>query len=176
MEFREHITQSLRRLPAEVLEVDYRQRGYHLEVLVDAADLRPLAGFLLEQGFYLVFLSGLHVRPAIEVTYQFAHHEFPCRLVGRASVQPDNTLPTIADIFQGADWHEREVRDFFGVVFAGHPNLQPLLLPEDTPDLKPLLKKEAALKDAAEVRWPQERPEGDPAPPTIRQQPGNAAS
>ena len=46
---------------------------------------------------------------------------------------------TIVDIFRGAGWLEREVHDFFGIEFAGNPDLRPLLLPEDA-DYHPLRK------------------------------------
>lgn len=37
---------------------------------------------------------------------------------------------TLTGIFPGADWHEREAHDMFGIVFSGHPNLAPIYLPE----------------------------------------------
>jgi NADH-quinone oxidoreductase subunit C len=40
-------------------------------------------------------------------------------------------FPTISTVFPGAEWHERETHDFFGIHFSGHPNLTPFLLPED---------------------------------------------
>lgn len=52
----------------------------------------------------------------------------------------DARMPTATDIWRAADWHEREVRDMFGIVFEGHPNLVPLLLPEDMLDHFPLRK------------------------------------
>jgi NADH-quinone oxidoreductase subunit C len=134
-----------------VQEVDYQQRGYHLDVVLEPAQLRALATLLRTGDFYLSFISGLHVQPAIEVSYQFACHSFPCRVLVRVAVAADNSLPTIADIYQGANWHERETKDFFGVVFHDHPNLKPLLLAEDMEDLKPLLKSDKVLKDRAAV-------------------------
>ena len=50
------------------------------------------------------------------------------------------TIQTASDLWVAADWHEREARDMFGIVFEGHPNLVPILLPEDMLDHFPLRK------------------------------------
>src|SRR5690606_11763980 len=44
------------------------------------------------------------------------------------------TLPTVSQIWPTAEWHEREVWDMFGVVFAGHPDLRRILMEEDFDD------------------------------------------
>jgi NADH-quinone oxidoreductase subunit C len=145
------LIKELRTLPAEVSQVDYRQRGFHLEVVLAAEQVRNLAAVLRESRFYLSFVSAVHVLPVIEVIYQFACFERPCRIMARAPVADDGSMPTISDIFDGANWHERETRDMFGIVFSGHPYLQPLLLPEEDADLRPLLKAEGKVKTAAET-------------------------
>ena len=40
-------------------------------------------------------------------------------------------LPSVADVWRTAEWHEREVYDLSGVWFTGHPNLRRILCPED---------------------------------------------
>jgi len=61
----------------------------------------------------------------------------------------DPVVPSIAGLYPAADWHERETRDMFGIVFDGHPELVPLLLPEDMTDHFPL-RKENPLQEIEE--------------------------
>lgn len=61
-------------------------------------------------------------------------------------------LPTVADLFAGADWHEREAHDFFGVRFAGGDD-RPLLWRPSAPGHPPLLK-DALLVARAATPWP----------------------
>jgi len=46
---------------------------------------------------------------------------------------PDETLtvPSLEGIWRTADWLEREVFDLYGIVFAGHPNLTRIMMPDD---------------------------------------------
>ncbi|MCC5919291.1 MAG: NADH-quinone oxidoreductase subunit C [Cyclobacteriaceae bacterium] len=38
---------------------------------------------------------------------------------------------TLSDIWQAADWHEREAYDLMGIRFNGHPDMRRILLPAD---------------------------------------------
>ena len=40
------------------------------------------------------------------------------------------TIPTLVTTFAGANWHEREAHEMFGIDFEGHPNLIHLYLPD----------------------------------------------
>jgi NADH-quinone oxidoreductase subunit C len=155
-------------LPAAVNRVDYRRRGFHLEVLLNAEQVRNLAGMLRDREFYLSFVSAVHVLPAIEIVYQFACFGRLCRIMARAAVTEGGTMPTISDIFDGANWHERETRDMFGVVFTGHPYLEPLLLPEEDADRRPLLKAAEGLKTADKISA---QPKKDGAEPPAEEEP-----
>ena len=39
-------------------------------------------------------------------------------------------IPSVVDVFPGANWHEREAHEMFGIEFTGHPNLANLYLPD----------------------------------------------
>jgi NADH-quinone oxidoreductase subunit C len=39
-------------------------------------------------------------------------------------------LASLVPVYAGADWHEREAHEMFGIEFAGHPNLSNLYLPD----------------------------------------------
>ncbi len=42
----------------------------------------------------------------------------------------DPAIPTLIEVFVGANWHEREAYEMFGIRFEGHPNLIHLYLPD----------------------------------------------
>lgn len=56
---------------------------------------------------------------------------FLCLKVRVAREKPE--VPTVMDIWTGADWHERETYDLVGIRFTGRKELQRILLPEDWP-------------------------------------------
>ena len=77
----------------------------------------------------------------VEVWYHVENLEDPFVLhIGVRLVKPDITLPTLIDVWQGMNWHERESWDLVGVIFEGHPNLTRILNPDDW-DGHPLQKK-----------------------------------
>jgi NADH-quinone oxidoreductase subunit C len=55
---------------------------------------------------------------------QYAAHRFQLKVLVD---EEDLHVPTITDLYQIADWAEREVYDQFGILFDGHPNLKRLL-------------------------------------------------
>ena len=40
-------------------------------------------------------------------------------------------IPSVVDVWAGANWHERETYDMFGIVFDNHPGLTRILMPDD---------------------------------------------
>jgi NADH-quinone oxidoreductase subunit C len=43
------------------------------------------------------------------------------------------TVDSVCSVWPGANWHERESYDMYGIVYEGHPDLRRILLPEDWP-------------------------------------------
>ena len=126
-----------------VVERDYKVHGYHLDAQVSPAQLIDAVTILDQSEFFIESITGVDwiKEGQMEVIYDFSRYDFDlCRVVIRTRVPRKNpVVPTITDIYAGANWHERETHDFFGIKFDGHPHLIPLLLPEDA-DFHPLCK------------------------------------
>jgi NADH-quinone oxidoreductase subunit C len=85
------------------------------------------------------------------------------RLLLRTKLSRDSaTLPTATGVFRGANWHERETHEMFGIEFAGHPNLIPLLLPDGF-DGHPL-RKDFVLAARVAKEWPGVKEPGEGGP------------
>jgi NADH-quinone oxidoreductase subunit C len=70
--------------------------------------------------------------PRLGVHYELLSMKRAERLNVRTRLAADDpVLPTVTDLFAGADFQEREVFDMFGVRFDGHPDLRRILMPED---------------------------------------------
>jgi NADH-quinone oxidoreductase subunit C len=55
--------------------------------------------------------------------------------IDTSGIEPDPALEveTVADLWPGAEWPEREVYDMFGIRFRGHPDLRRILMWKDYP-------------------------------------------
>ncbi len=49
----------------------------------------------------------------------------------KADLADDLTVDSWVPVYAGADWHEREAWEMFGVTFTGHPGLRHMYLPSD---------------------------------------------
>ncbi|MEH1054549.1 NADH-quinone oxidoreductase subunit C [Micromonospora sp. CPCC 206171] len=69
------------------------------------------------------------------------------------------TVASVVDLWPGAAWHERETHEMFGIDFAGHPGLAPLLLPPEFEGHP--LRKEFVLASRVAKPWPGAKEPGE---------------
>jgi len=127
-------TQGHEESPSPVRILDHAKRGCHLEVVLGPEQVVAAAGVMDENGFALDAVTGVDwiAESQLEVIYDYFHPLNGMRVAARARIPRETPeIPTISNVFAGANWHERETHDFFGIRFLGHPDLTPLLLPED---------------------------------------------
>ena len=125
--FPEHVS-----APEETLgEVSVRVRRDHVADV--CTYLRDEEGFEL-----LADVSGvdfLGVAPPAErflVAYHLSSVSKNVRLRLRVFVaEGDEVVPSVTGVYPTANWQEREIYDFFGIHFEGHPDLRRILMPDD---------------------------------------------
>ena len=113
----------------------------HDEITVAATRdiLIPLLRFLKEREEFafdfLTDLCGVDYLPALprfRVVYHLYSLKYKHRLRVKVAVEEsDPVVDSCVSLWAGADWHERECFDLFGIMFKDHPNLQRILLPTD---------------------------------------------
>ena len=86
-----------------------------------------------------------------DVVYHFLSPILNTRIRVRAEADETTQVPSIIEVFPGADWFERETYDLYGVIFTGHPDMRRILTDygfEGHP-----LRKDFPLTGFVEVRY-----------------------
>ncbi|MBR1220004.1 NADH-quinone oxidoreductase subunit C [Bradyrhizobium sp. U87765 SZCCT0131] len=86
-----------------------------------------------------------------DVVYHLMSPALNERLRLRGHAGETTQVPSIIDVFPGADWFERETYDLYGVIFTGHPDMRRLLTDYGF-DGHPL-RKDFPLTGFVEVRY-----------------------
>jgi NADH-quinone oxidoreductase subunit C len=118
-------------------------------VYVDASRVHDIMLWLHDDASqrydYLSDLTGVEFRD-LEQPLEVVWHvrSLPYRRFLRVKVQLEKgaalEVPSVLDIWKGADWFERECWDMFGIKFVGHPDLRRLLMWEGYKEGHPLRK------------------------------------
>jgi NADH-quinone oxidoreductase subunit C len=90
-----------------------------------------------------------------DVVYHFLSPTHNRRIRVKIEAGEETRVPSIIEVFPGADWFERETYDLYGVLFTGHPDMRRLLTDygfEGHP-----LRKDFPLTGFVEVRWDDEQ-------------------
>ncbi len=120
-------------------------------LIIDPARNREVLRWLRDTpGQEYGFLASVHgvdylpAEPRFAVVYELLNMPRVERLRVRAALAdpaadgadangspPLPELPSVVDLFPTAEFQEREVYDFFGIVFRDHPDMRRILMPED---------------------------------------------
>jgi NADH-quinone oxidoreductase subunit C len=90
-----------------------------------------------------------------DVVYHFLSPTKNARVRVKVETDEATAVPSIIDVFPGANWYERETYDLYGVLFTGHPDLRRLLT--DYGFQGHPLRKDFPLTGFVEVRWDDEQ-------------------
>ncbi len=127
--------------PGSVIDTShYRDQAC---LVADPEQIREVLAWLRDTpGQEYTFLASVHgvdylpAEPRFGVHYELLSMARVERIRVRAALADPGAdalpeLPTVSDEWPTADHQEREVYDFFGIVFRGHPDLRRILMPED---------------------------------------------
>ncbi len=122
-------------LPGDLLRIcrSLKEAGYDLLVDISSVDM-----------------SVKGITPRFTVIYNLFSLNKKTRLIIKTDIAENEAAPSVTQIWQGADWMEREVYDLMGVNFSGHPNLERILTYEGIPGHP--LRKDFPLR-ARNVPW-----------------------
>jgi NADH-quinone oxidoreductase subunit C len=113
-----------------------REFAGEITLTVDRDRLPGVASAFKDDGFnYLVDLSGIdystypnHTGPRFAVAYMLYSFQKNARIRLKVATDESTPIPTVSSVWKTANWHERETFDMFGIEFAGHPNLERILM------------------------------------------------
>jgi NADH:ubiquinone oxidoreductase subunit C len=90
---------------------------------------------------YLFCLTCIDWKTHLTMVYHLDSTKYRHNLVVKVNLLKMNpAVETVSDIWQTANFHEREVYEMFGVNFLHHPDLRLLILPDGWEGKHPLLK------------------------------------
>jgi NADH-quinone oxidoreductase subunit C len=133
-----------------------------LTITANAADIVKVATFLRDDE-RCRFVNIIDVTAVdwpsrekrFDVVYHFLSPSKNLRVRVKVETDEATTVPSIIDVFPGANWYERETYDLYGVLFTGHPDLRRILT--DYGFQGHPLRKDFPLSGFVEVRWDDEQ-------------------
>jgi len=118
-------------------EAQFSTGKQFLTVSIDKNKLCKVADFLKnnpETSFdYLYCESAVDFNDRFEIVYHLDSTQHRHQIVLKSSIGDRNNpeIDSVVDIWVGAEYHEREIFDLFGIKFNGHPDLRKIFLDND---------------------------------------------
>ena len=83
---------------------------------------------------YYVLGTGIETETSFEVVHGIRNIESNDTILVRVVLAKDAAeIDSVAFVYAGAEWQEREIFDLFGVSFRAHPDLRRILMPDEYP-------------------------------------------
>ncbi len=143
--------------------------------VIDVTNFRDQVAVIIKKNQSFSILKYLHDEPTLsfdhlrdltavdwsnkkevrfEVVYNLLSTKYRHIIRIKAQVpENDAKIASVVPIWAGANWHERECYDMFGIQFIGHPDLRRILMPEDWEGYP--LRKDYPLKGyEGDKDWP----------------------
>ncbi len=120
-----------------VPEAEFVENKEYVDALIPADKMHALGKTLKESAEtafdYMFCLSGVDITNQLMVVYHITssvhHHSVVLKV--RTADRENPIFDTVGDIWQTAEYHEREVFDLFGIKFKNHPDLRRIFLDEN---------------------------------------------
>ena len=115
----------------------FEESKQFLTVSVDPDQLHQLMKSLKERpdtSFdYLFCITGVDIQEKLQVVYHLESTTYGHQVVLKTATtdREKPEMSSVVDLFKGAELHENEIFDLFGIVFNGHPNLRRMFMPDD---------------------------------------------
>ena len=130
----------------------------HLYLNIDCEDLNEVIVFLkndsstkFRQLIDLTAVDYPEEKQRFKLIYLLLSHENNFRVILSYSINENEVIPSITEIFPSANWMEREVFDMYGIKFKNHPDLRRILTDYNFQGYP--LRKDFPLTGHNEVRY-----------------------
>ncbi len=124
------------------IDMEKLQEDLQPQILIPTEKLFSVTSYLNQSSaYYFDFLNcisaidnGIEAQ-TIDIIYHLTSIPFGRSLILKIQINrqltSETSVASLSDIWKTADWHEREIYDFFGIKFENHPDLRRILLPAD---------------------------------------------
>jgi NADH-quinone oxidoreductase subunit C len=131
------IEKLLQRFGEAPIVVEERSGGI-ASIIVDKARITDVLVFLkndpdcaFDMLTDLFGVDNYKDKPRFELIYFLNSLSNKTRLAVKVRLGEAESIPTASNIWNAAEWFEREIYDMFGIRFAGHPDLRRILLDDE---------------------------------------------
>ena len=138
--------EELKAIITEILPTaTFEEGGQWLTINIEPVDWKLLARQLRPEPSlffdFLFCLTCIDWKTHLTMVYHLDSTKFRHNIVIKSKLAVDNpSIETVSDIWQTANFHEREVYEMFGVNFINHPDQRLLILPDGWEGKRPMLK------------------------------------